>query len=86
MPGTPEPPPMAPLSLTRQSGRKPKGRADKADPEGGRPPRWRGSISSTSSPLGRVRAAGPVLKHDLLLRAAEERICVSEAMRRAIGQ
>lgn len=47
---------------------------------GGRPP-----MGSAASSVESVRL-GPELKRDLLLRAAEEHISVSEAIRRAIGQ
>ena len=47
---------------------------------GGRPP-----MGSAASTVESVRL-DPELKRDLLLRAAEERITVSEAIRRAIGQ
>jgi hypothetical protein len=47
---------------------------------GGRPP-----MGSAASIVESVRLA-PELKRDLLLRAAEEHITVSEAIRRAIGQ
>lgn len=47
---------------------------------GGRPP-----MGSAASSVESVRL-DPELKRDLLLRAAEERISVSEAIRRAIGQ
>ena len=47
---------------------------------GGRPP-----MGSAASSVESVRL-DPELKRDLLLRAAEERITVSEAIRRAIGQ
>jgi hypothetical protein len=47
---------------------------------GGRPP-----LGSAASSVESVRL-DPELKRDLLLRAAEERISVSEAIRRAIGQ
>lgn len=47
---------------------------------GGRPPMGSGASSVESVRLD------PELKRDLLLRAAEERITVSEAIRRAIGQ
>lgn len=47
---------------------------------GGRPP-----MGSTASSVESVRL-DPELKRDLLLRAAEEHISVSEAIRRAIGQ
>ena len=46
---------------------------------GGRPP-----IGSSASSVESVRL-DPELKRALLLRAAEERISVSEAIRRAIG-
>lgn len=46
---------------------------------GGRP-----SIGSSASSVESVRL-DPELKRDLLLRAAEERISVSETIRRAIG-
>lgn len=48
--------------------------------QGGRPP-----MGSAASSVESVRL-DPELKRDLLLRAAEERISVSEAIRRAIGQ
>lgn len=47
---------------------------------GGRPP-----MGSAASTVESVRL-NPELKRDLLLRAAEEQITVSEAIRRAIGQ
>jgi hypothetical protein len=47
---------------------------------GGRPP-----MGSAPSTVESVRL-DPELKRDLLLRAAEEHISVSEAIRRAIGQ
>ena len=47
---------------------------------GGRPP-----LGSAASSVESVRL-GPDLKRDLLLRAAEEHISVSEAIRRAVGQ
>lgn len=47
---------------------------------GGRPP-----MGSAASSVESVRL-DPELKRDLLLRAAEEHITVSEAIRRAIGQ
>lgn len=47
---------------------------------GGRPP-----MGSAPSSVESVRL-DPELKRDLLLRAAEENITVSEAIRRAIGQ
>lgn len=47
---------------------------------GGRPP-----MGSAASSVESVRL-DPELKRDLLLRAARERISVSEAIRRAIGQ
>lgn len=47
---------------------------------GGRPP-----LGSSASSVESVRL-DPDLKRDLLLRAAEEHISVSEAIRRAIGQ
>ncbi len=47
---------------------------------GGRPP-----IGSAASSVESVRL-DPALKRDLLIRAAEEEISVSEAIRRAIGQ
>ncbi len=47
---------------------------------GGRPP-----MGSAASSVESVRL-DPELKRDLLLRAAEEHISVSEAIRRAIGQ
>lgn len=47
---------------------------------GGRPP-----MGSAASSVESVRL-DPELKRDLLLRAAQERITVSEAIRRAIGQ
>ncbi len=47
---------------------------------GGRPP-----MGSAASSVESVRL-DPELKRDLLLRAAEEKISVSEAIRRAIGQ
>ena len=47
---------------------------------GGRPP-----MGSAASSVESVRL-DPELERDLLLRAAEERISVSEAIRRAIGQ
>ncbi len=47
---------------------------------GGRPP-----MGSSASTVESVRL-DPELKRDLLLRAAEEHITVSEAIRRAIGQ
>jgi len=47
---------------------------------GGRPP-----MGSAPSSVESVRL-DPELKRDLLLRAAEEHISVSEAIRRAIGQ
>lgn len=47
---------------------------------GGRP-----SMGSSASSVESVRL-DPELKRELLLRAAEERISVSEAIRRAIGQ
>ena len=47
---------------------------------GGRPP-----MGSAASSVKSVRL-DPELKRDLLLRAAEEHISVSEAIRRAIGQ
>ena len=47
---------------------------------GGRPP-----MGSAASTVESVRL-DPELKRDLLLRAAEEQITVSEAIRRAIGQ
>ena len=47
---------------------------------GGRPP-----IGSSASSVESVRL-DPELKRALLLRAAEEHISVSEAIRRAIGQ
>jgi len=47
---------------------------------GGRPP-----MGSAASTVESVRL-DPELKRDLLLRAAEEHIAVSEAIRRAIGQ
>jgi predicted DNA-binding protein len=47
---------------------------------GGRPP-----MGSAASAVESVRL-DPELKRDLLLRAAKERITVSEAIRRAIGQ
>ncbi|MGI8903936.1 MAG: ribbon-helix-helix protein, CopG family [Solirubrobacteraceae bacterium] len=47
---------------------------------GGRPP-----IGSAASSVESVRL-DPELKRDLLLRAAEQHISVSEAIRRAIGQ
>ena len=47
---------------------------------GGRPPMG-SAASSVESVL-----LGPELKRDLLLRAAEEHVSVSEAIRRAIGQ
>jgi len=42
-------------------------------------------MGSAASSVESVRL-DPELKRDLLLRAAEERISVSEAIRRAIGQ
>lgn len=47
---------------------------------GGRPP-----MGSAASSVESVRL-GPELKRDLLLRAAQEHISVSEAIRRAIGK
>ncbi len=47
---------------------------------GGRPPMGSGASSVESVRLD------PELKRDLLLRAAEENISVSEAIRRALGQ
>lgn len=47
---------------------------------GGRPP-----MGSAAAPVESVRL-DPELKRDLLLRAAQDRISVSEAIRRAIGQ
>jgi predicted HicB family RNase H-like nuclease len=47
---------------------------------GGRPP-----MGSAASSVESVRL-DPELKRDLLLRAAEQQISVSEAIRRAIGQ
>jgi len=47
---------------------------------GGRPPLGSGPSSVESVRLD------PALKRELLLRAAEQRISVSEAIRRAIGQ
>jgi len=47
---------------------------------GGRPP-----MGSAASSVESVRL-DPELKRELLLRAAEEHISVSEAIRRAIGQ
>jgi hypothetical protein len=47
---------------------------------GGRPP-----MGSAASTVESVRL-DPELKRDLLLRAAEDHITVSEAIRRAIGQ
>lgn len=47
---------------------------------GGRP-----TMGSAASSVESVRL-DPELKRDLLLRAAEEQISVSEAIRRAIGQ
>lgn len=47
---------------------------------GGRPP-----LGSAASSVESVRL-DPELKRDLLLRAADEHISVSEAIRRAIGQ
>lgn len=47
---------------------------------GGRPP-----MGSAAASVESVRL-DPELKRDLLLRAAEEQITVSEAIRRAIGQ
>ena len=47
---------------------------------GGRPP-----MGSVASSVESVRL-DPELERDLLLRAAQERISVSEAIRRAIGQ
>ncbi len=47
---------------------------------GGRPP-----MGSAASSVESVRL-DPELKRDLLLRAAEQHISVSEAIRRAIGQ
>lgn len=47
---------------------------------GGRPP-----MGSAASSVESVRLT-PELKRDLLLRAAEENISVSEAIRRAVGQ
>lgn len=47
---------------------------------GGRPP-----MGSAASTVESVRL-DPELKRDLLLRAAEEHITVSEAIRRAIGR
>ncbi len=47
---------------------------------GGRPP-----MGSAASSVESVRL-DPELKRDLLLRAAEQRISVSEAIRRAIGE
>lgn len=47
---------------------------------GGRPP-----IGSAASSVESVRL-DPELKRELLLRAAEQQISVSEAIRRAIGQ
>ncbi|HZI96233.1 MAG TPA: ribbon-helix-helix domain-containing protein [Actinomycetales bacterium] len=47
---------------------------------GGRPP-----MGTAASSVESVRL-DPELKRDLLLRAAEEHISVSEAIRRAIGQ
>lgn len=47
---------------------------------GGRPP-----MGSAASTVESVRL-DPELKRDLLLKAAEEHITVSEAIRRAIGQ
>jgi hypothetical protein len=47
---------------------------------GGRPP-----MGSAPSSVESVRL-DPELKRDLLLRAAEQQISVSEAIRRAIGQ
>lgn len=47
---------------------------------GGRP-----ALGSAASSVESVRL-GPDLKRDLLLRAAEEHISVSEAIRRAVGQ
>lgn len=47
---------------------------------GGRPP-----MGSAASSVESVRL-GPELKRALLLRAADEHISVSEAIRRAIGQ
>jgi predicted HicB family RNase H-like nuclease len=47
---------------------------------GGRPP-----MGSAAATVESVRL-DPELKRDLLLRAAEEQITVSEAIRRAIGQ
>jgi hypothetical protein len=49
-------------------------------PRGGRPP-----MGSAASSVESVRL-DPELKRDLLLRAAEDRISVSEAIRRALGQ
>ncbi len=48
--------------------------------QGGRPP-----MGSTASSVESVRL-DPELKRELLLRAAEEHISVSEAIRRALGQ
>lgn len=48
--------------------------------QGGRPP-----MGSAASSVESVRL-DPELKRDLLLRAADEQISVSEAIRRAIGQ
>lgn len=48
--------------------------------KGGRPP-----MGSAASSVESVRLT-PELKRDLLLRAAEENISVSEAIRRALGQ
>ncbi len=48
--------------------------------QGGRPP-----MGSAASSVESVRL-DPELKRDLLLRAADEHISVSEAIRRAIGQ
>ncbi len=47
---------------------------------GGRPP-----MGSAASSVESVRL-DPELKRDLLLRAAEQKISVSEAIRRAIGE
>ncbi len=47
---------------------------------GGRPP-----MGSAAASVESVRL-DPELKRDLLLRAAEQRISVSEAIRRAIGE
>jgi hypothetical protein len=50
-----------------------------------RRPRGRPPMGSAASTVESVRL-GPELKRDLLLRAAEDNITVSEAIRRAIGQ